>query len=83
MKNPSFPEGVVLALSAGLLASVAYTVLPGVFGLEWTVRALIAGLGLGYVLDITENTFRTPLEVSRHLRLSVVGHIPSLSSSSH
>jgi hypothetical protein len=50
MKNPSFPEGVVLALSAGLLASVAFTVLPGVFGLEWTVRALIAGLGLGYVL---------------------------------
>jgi hypothetical protein len=50
MKNPSFPEGVVLALAAGLIASVAYTVLPGVLGLEWTTRALIAGLGLGYVL---------------------------------
>lgn len=50
MKNPSFPEGVVLALTAGLLASVVYTVLPGVLGLEWTARALIAGLGLGYVL---------------------------------
>jgi len=50
MKNPSFPEGVVLALTAGLLASMAYTVLPGMLGLEWTARALIAGLGLGYVL---------------------------------
>jgi len=50
MKTPSFPEGVVLALTAGVLASVAYTALPGVLGLEWTTRALIAGLGLGYVL---------------------------------
>jgi len=50
MKGPSFPEGVALALTAGLIASVAYTVLPGVLGLDWTTRALIAGLGLGYVL---------------------------------
>ena len=50
MKNPSFPEGVLVALAAGVISSVAYTVLPGMFGLEWTSRALIAGLGLGYVL---------------------------------
>lgn len=49
MKSPSFPEGVLLALVAGVVSSIAYTVLPGIFGLEWTSRALITGLGLGYV----------------------------------
>lgn len=50
MKSPSFPEGVLLALAAGVLSSVAYAVLPGVVGLESTSRALITGLGLGYVM---------------------------------
>jgi hypothetical protein len=50
MKSPSFPEGVLLALSAGVLSSVTYLVLPGVIGLESTSRALITGLGLGYVI---------------------------------
>lgn len=49
MKSPNFPEGVLLALTAGMFSSIAYTVLPGIFGLEWTGRALITGLGLGYV----------------------------------
>jgi len=50
MKRASFPEGVALALGAGLLSSVALTLLPGLFGLEWAMRALITGLGLGYIL---------------------------------
>ena len=50
MKGPSFAEGVVLALMAAVLASAAHAVLPGMLGPEWTMRALIAGLGLGYVL---------------------------------
>ena len=50
MKHPVFSEGVLLALAAATLSSVAYSVLPGLFGVEWTGRALVAGLGLGYVL---------------------------------
>jgi hypothetical protein len=50
MKSPSFFEGVVVALTAGVFGSVFYTVLPGIFGPEWTMRALFGGLGLGYVL---------------------------------
>ena len=50
MKNPTFSEGVLVALAAGLVSSVTYTILPGALGLEWTTRTLIAGLSLGYVL---------------------------------
>jgi hypothetical protein len=50
MKRPSFSEGVLVALGAGLFSSVALTVIPYTVGLEWSMRALIAGLGLGYVV---------------------------------
>jgi hypothetical protein len=50
MKGPSFSEGVALALIASLVASVTYSVLPALFGPAWTARALIAALGLAYVL---------------------------------
>lgn len=50
MKRPSFPEGVLVALAAAVLGSMVYTVLPGFLGPAWTIRALIAGLGLGYIL---------------------------------
>ena len=49
-RNPSFPEGVVVALAAAAVGSMVHTVLPGVFGLEGTGRVLIAGLGLAYVV---------------------------------
>jgi len=49
MRHPSFPEGVLVALAAGLGGSMAFTVLAGPFGVPWTARALITGLGLGYV----------------------------------
>lgn len=50
MKNPTFSEGVLVALAAGLVSSVTYTVMHGALGLEWTTRILVAGLSLGYVL---------------------------------
>ena len=42
MKRPSFSEGVLVALGAGLFSSVALTVIPYTVGLEWSMRALIA-----------------------------------------
>ena len=50
MKRPSFSEGVIFALVAALLGSMVNMVLPGLLGPTWTSRALIAGLGLGYIL---------------------------------
>jgi len=67
MKRPSFPEGVLLALAAGVLSSVVYTTLPGIFGLEWTSRALITLLGLGYVLYLLH---RSPERIGRIVTLA-------------
>ena len=41
----------------------------GVFG-------LLGGLGLGYVVDIADKSFRTPDDIRRQLGLPLVGHIP-------
>ncbi len=50
MKRPTFPEGVAVAFVASLIGSalfgVVVTVLPG----SVTLRALVAGLGLVYIL---------------------------------
>lgn len=74
MKAPGFPEGVVVALVAGITSSAVLTVLPGPFGLEWTVRALIAGLGFGYVLYLLRRSReRTGRVVSLALWLSLAG----------
>lgn len=50
MKRATFLEGVVLALIAASLGSVASTVLPSVVGTELAFRGLIAGLGVAYVV---------------------------------
>jgi hypothetical protein len=74
MKQPSFSEGVLVALSAGVVSSVAYTALPGLLGLEWTGRALVAGLGLGYVLYLLHRSQeRTGRVVSLVVWLSCAG----------
>ena len=74
MKRASFSEGVVFALVAGLISSIAYAVLPGMFGLEWTAHALTAGLGLGYVLYLLyRSQERTGRVVSVALWLSAAG----------
>ena len=40
------------------------------------VLGLLAGLGLGYVVDVADNSFRGPDDIRRQLGLPLVGHIP-------
>ena len=56
MKHPSFGEGVVIALTAAVVGSVAYSVLHDLIGIGWTSYALISGLGLGYILYLLART---------------------------
>jgi capsular exopolysaccharide synthesis family protein len=37
---------------------------------------LLSGLGLGYLGEITDKSFRTPEEIRRRLGLPIIGHIP-------
>src|SRR5262249_50834335 len=39
---------------------------------------LLAGVGLGYLAESSDKSFRTPQEIRRRLGLPVVGHIPTL-----
>ena len=41
----------------------------------------LLGLGLGYLVDIADQTFRSPEEITRQLGLSLIGHIPVMSNS--
>jgi len=50
MKRPTFLEGVGVALVACVIGGTLYAVLPPVFGWESPLRALIAGLGLAYIV---------------------------------
>ena len=49
MRRPGFPEGVLVALIAALAGSIFLAVVPGLSG-PAAGRAVIAGLGLAYVL---------------------------------
>jgi capsular exopolysaccharide synthesis family protein len=40
---------------------------------------LLLGIGLAYLFDAADKSFRTPEEIRRRLRLPLVGHIPYLS----
>jgi hypothetical protein len=50
MKQPTFFEGVAVALSASLVGSVLFTALTPVFAGGGALRLLIASIGLGYVV---------------------------------
>ena len=50
MKRPTFLEGVGVALVACVIGGILYAVLPPLFGWESPLRALIAGLGLPYIV---------------------------------
>ena len=50
MKQPTFLEGVAVALTASLLGSALYSVLSSAFPAGAVLRLLIAGIGLAYVL---------------------------------
>lgn len=49
MKQPTFFEGVALALAASLLGSALYNVLSSVFPAGAVLRLLVAGISLAYV----------------------------------
>ena len=40
----------------------------------------VFGLGLGYLVDIADRTFRSPEEITRHLALPLIGHIPVIAN---
>jgi hypothetical protein len=50
MKQPTFFEGVAVALVASVAGGVLYTALTSVFAGGTVLRLLVAGLGLGYVI---------------------------------
>jgi len=50
MKQPTFFEGVAVALATSLLGSALYSVLSSAFPAGTVLRLLIAGIGLAYVL---------------------------------
>jgi capsular exopolysaccharide synthesis family protein len=43
---------------------------------------LLSGLGLAYLAEVTDKSFRTPEEIRRRLGLPVVGHIPLFAADS-
>jgi polysaccharide biosynthesis transport protein len=48
------------------------------FLLGGALMGLLAGLGLAYLVEAADKSFRTPEEIRRQLGLPVVGHIPLL-----
>lgn len=50
MKRPTFLEGVAVALAAGIVGSILFTVLTAVFSEAHTLRLLIAGVSVAYVV---------------------------------
>ena len=62
MKQPTFLEGVAVALAASLAGSVLYSALETVFPGVPVLRLLIAGIGLGYVVYLLS---RSPERVGR------------------
>ena len=56
MKQPSISEGIVVALIASFLGSVAYLSLASIFSNSFTVRLLISGFTLFYILYLLSRT---------------------------
>ncbi len=56
MKQPTFLEGVALALAASVAGSLLYSVLTSIFPAGPVLRALIAALGLVYVLYLLKRS---------------------------
>jgi hypothetical protein len=50
MKQPTFFEGVLVAIASSMIGSALYTVMISVFPDAAVLRLLIAALGLGYVI---------------------------------
>jgi len=59
------PEG------AGKVAPSLSQILP-----VWVFLGLLGGVGLAYLAEVTDKSFRTPEEIRRRLGLPIIGHIP-------
>lgn len=44
------------------------------------VAGLMVGLALAYLTDLTDRSFRTPVEIARSLKMPVVGHVPVITA---
>lgn len=62
------PPGLGAAIAANLLRMLIMSMGLGLLG----------GVGLAYLADITDRSFRTPEEIRRSLGLNIMGHIPYL-----
>jgi hypothetical protein len=62
MNRPTFLEGVGVALTASIAGAAAYTTLSALTGGIGTLRPVIAGLALGYLIYLL---VRTPVRVGR------------------
>lgn len=60
------PPGLGAILATNLLRTLAMSIGLGLLG----------GVGLAYLADITDRSFRTPEEIRRSLGLTIMGHIP-------
>lgn len=45
------------------------------------VIGLLVGLGIGFLVELADKTFRSPVEISHALNLPIVGHIPFITAS--
>jgi hypothetical protein len=70
MKNPSFFEGVAVALAASVVGSLLYTVLTSLFPVALLLRLLVACIGLAYVVYLLS---RSRERVGRVTALAIWG----------
>jgi capsular exopolysaccharide synthesis family protein len=49
--------------------------IPKVFAIS-SILGMIVGAGLGYLVELTDKSFRSPVEISQSLHLPVVGNVP-------
>jgi hypothetical protein len=68
MKQPTFPEGVAVALAASLAGAAVYTALDVAFPGVPVLRLLVAGIGLVYVIYLLG---RSPERVGRVTAVAV------------
>ncbi len=71
-------QNIAPASTGGAVASRAQTIL-GVAA----CLGLLCGLGLAYLAELADQSFRTPDEIRTRLGLSVIGHVPFFASRQH
>ncbi len=74
IKDGGFEAKVITEPSIGYKVSPVMTQIV----LSGLMLGLVAGMGLAYLLDMADKSFRTPEEIRKRLGLPIVGHIPYL-----